>query len=341
LLVFNAYSPVSAQGAGLASVVKINGIKKGVPTNSTVPLTIVGQAGSAINNGIVGDNLGLGTQWALPASVTIPPGGSISVTGTCTTLGAVGAAASTLTVILTPTHGWQTVTNPSIATVGSPVEQDTTLRQRQAQSTSLAAITPLEAIYANVANVTGVGAVAIYENDTGVMDGNGLNPHSIALVVTGGDSTAVSTAIANTKSPGTGTNGTTTVIVTDVNGVPDSINFYYVTGVPVFVTVSLTPLTGFVATTKTLIQSVVVALLNGLSIGTDSYLSRLYNAANLSGDVATTTSGLTQAQLDTLSSTYNVTAIVQGLASIGQTAADVTIAFNAKATGLTANVSVP
>ena len=64
------------------------------------------------------------------------------------------------------------------------------------------------------------------------------------------------------------------------------------------------------------------------------------NAANLSGDVATTTSGLTQAQLDALSATYNVTAIVQGITSGGQTAADIAIAFNATATGSTANVTV-
>ena len=341
LLVFNAYSPASAQGAGLASVVKINGLSKLVPTASTVQLNLVGQAGQAINNGLVGDNLGLNTSWALPSTVTFPGGGAISVTATCTTLGAVGAAIASLTVILTPTQGWQTVTNPAIASVGAPTETDAALRARQSKSVALAALTPLEAIYANVANVTGVGAVAIYENDTGVTNSNGLNPHSIAVVVTGGVSTAVAAAIAATKSPGTGTNGTTSVVVIDSNGVPDTINFYYVTEVPVFVTVSLTPLSSFVATTKTLIQSVVVALLNGLSIGTDSYLSRLYNAANLSGDVATTTSGLTQAQLDTLSATYNVTAIVQGLTSGGQTAADVVIAFNAQASGLTANVSVP
>ena len=340
LAVFNAYSPISAQGAGLSSIVKINGLQRDIPTNSTAPLTLVGQAGTVITNGIVGDNLGLGTQWALPASVTLPAGGTLAVTATCTVAGAVGAAIGSLTVILTPTQGWQSSTNTSIATVGAPTETDATLRQRQSQSTSLSAVTPLEAIYAAVANVSGVGQVAIYENDTGSTDGNGLNPHSVALVVTGGDSTAVATAIADTKSPGTGTNGTTTVVVIDTNGVPDTINFYYVTDVPVYVTITLTPLTGYVAPTGTLINQVVAALLNGLSIGTDSYLSRLYNAANLSGDVATATSGLTQAQLDVLSATYNVTAIVQGITSGGQTAADIAIAFNATATGSTANVTV-
>ena len=338
--VFNAYSPISAQGAGLSSVVKINGLQRDIPTQSTVTLNLVGQAGATINNGIVGDNLGLGTQWALPASVTLSSGGTATVTATCTVAGAVGAAIASLTVILTPTQGWQTVSNPAIATVGAPTETDAALRQRQTQSTSLSALTPLEAIYAAVSNVPGVGATAIYENDTGSTDGNGNIAHSIAVVVTGGNSAAVAGAIAETKSPGTATNGSTSVVVIDTNGVPDTINFFYVTTVPVFVTVTLTPLAGYVSTTTTLIQQVVAALLNGLTIGTDSYLSRLYNAANLSGDVATATSGLTQAQLDVLSATYNVTAIIQGTSSGGQSAADIAIAFNATATGVVTNVTV-
>ncbi len=70
---YNSFSPGFAQGAGLSSIVKINGIARKVPSNSQCVVTIVGQAGAQITNGIIGDNLNLGTQWALPALVTIPP----------------------------------------------------------------------------------------------------------------------------------------------------------------------------------------------------------------------------------------------------------------------------
>ncbi len=114
-------SPATAQGAGLSSVVAINGLTRIAGTASTAVVTVVGTAGTVINNGMIGDNQNLNTQWLLPATVTIPIGGSIAVTATCTALGATSAAAATLVNILTPTAGWTSVTNAGAATAGVAV----------------------------------------------------------------------------------------------------------------------------------------------------------------------------------------------------------------------------
>ena len=103
------------------------------------------------------------------------------------------------------------------------------------------------------------------------------------------------------------------------------------------VDITITPLAGYVSNTATLIQQVVGAYLSTLSIGVDSYLNKLWAPANLSGDVATSTTGMTQAQLDALSATYNVAAITQAIGSGSQEAADVTINFN-QAVDLVGNV---
>src|ERR1700677_3981529 len=42
---YNAYSPATAQGAGLSSVVKINGLTRELPPNSSVEVTVVGVTG--------------------------------------------------------------------------------------------------------------------------------------------------------------------------------------------------------------------------------------------------------------------------------------------------------
>ncbi|MGC8170052.1 baseplate J/gp47 family protein, partial [Salmonella enterica] len=73
--------------------------------------------------------------WNLPASVTIPPSGLITVTATCAAIGAVSAPAGTITTINTPTRGWQSVTNPADAVPGAEVESDAALRSRQKIST--------------------------------------------------------------------------------------------------------------------------------------------------------------------------------------------------------------
>jgi uncharacterized phage protein gp47/JayE len=337
---YYGFSPVYAQGAGLSSIVKINGLSRGGASYSTVVVTIGGTAGAVISGGLVGDNQQLGTQWALPASVTIPESGTTDVTATCTTAGAVAAAPGTLTKILTPSYGWQTVTNASAAASGLDEESDAALRYRQSRSTGGAALTPLGAIYGALAAVNDVGRIAIYANDTDSTDADGRPAHSVTCVVEGGASADIAAAIATKKAPGVNTYGTTSRGYTDPVGVPITINYYQLDEVPVFVTVTIKALSGYVAATGALIQESVAAFISQLGIGVESYLMRLVPPANLSGDVATAATGLDQSQLDAFARTYNVTSVVQGTSSGSQSAADSPISFYQAAAGVTANVTV-
>lgn len=263
IAVYNAFSPATAQGAGLASVVKINGLKKEGPANSTADVLIGGTVDQVITNGVAGD----GTyQWALPASVTIGTGGSVTVTATCSTPGAISAAEGSINQILTPTRGWVSVTNPAAATVGTPVETDAALRQRQSQSTSLPAQTPMQSIVEAVENVPGVTAVAFDENDTASTDSNGVPARTISLVVEGGDATAIATAIASKKPPGLPTYGTTSETVVDSKGKSNTLNFFRPSAQRIVAAITIKTLTGFVSTTEPLIQSAVADFVNGLGI---------------------------------------------------------------------------
>ena len=191
IALYNAYSPATAQGANLSSVVKINGIARNVATYSTVDVLLTGVAGTTIANGVVQDTAGY--KWDLPPGVVIPIGGSITVTTTCETLGAITALAGTVTQIATPTRGWQSVTNPSVAAAGAPIETDAALRSRQTQSTAIPSLTVFNGIIGAVAAVAGVTRYAAYENDTASPDTNGVPSHSIALVVEGGNATTIAT----------------------------------------------------------------------------------------------------------------------------------------------------
>jgi uncharacterized phage protein gp47/JayE len=321
--VYNSFSPATAQGAGLASVVKINGIRKLVATHSTVDLTIIGQAFTPIINGIARDNNN--NNWLLPPLVTIPISGQITVTALAANEGAVAGAPNTITTILTPTRGWQTVTNPLAATAGDPVESDAALRTRQTVSTALPSLTVLDGIVGSVASLPGVIRYQPYENDTGVTDLNGVPAHSLAFVVDGGDAISIATAIMLKKTPGAGTYGTTTETVADPYGVPHTINFFRPTQVPITVVLTIVPLAGFTTATEALIVQAIVDYLNSLPIGTDVLLTKLYGPANLTG---------------ALSSTFNITSLM--IARAGNTPAtqDVTIAFNEAASGSTNNVQL-
>jgi len=271
--VYNSLSPVSAQGTGLSRIVKINGLNRDVPTFSTVVLTVVGVAGTVLTSCIAVDILN--QQWALPATVTIPSGGSINVTATATVQGSINALANTITGIFTPALGWQTVNNAASATAGSPVETDSQLRARQIVSVANPSLTVLDGTYGSVANVPGVTNVAVWENFTGSTDANGQPAHSISVVVNGGDLTAVARAIQIHKTPGTNPwSGPThsghnqTVILPDSRGVPVSIGFFQPPlTAEIGVQVTLVTGAGWTTAFEPIIAAQVASYINSLGIG--------------------------------------------------------------------------
>lgn len=337
---YNSFSPSTAQGTGLSSMVKINGISRLDSSNSQADVTIVGDAYKVITGGQIGDDQDLDTVWDLPDSVTIPAAGTITVTATCTTEGAVTAEAGTLTKILTPTRGWTSVTNESAATTGDDVESDATLRKRQSVSVSLPASTTDESITAAIANLDGVTRYKTYTNDTNTTDSDGLPAHSISCVVEGGTVSDIASTIKLYKSPGTATYGDTSYDVTNDYGITTTINFYQLTTVPIYVIVDITGLTGYVSTTAEYIQEAIAELLNTQGIGTDVYYGRLWAAANLTGTAAINGTGLTQDELDDYSDTFEVTAIYLGTSSDPTGTSNLDIAFNEASSGDTDNITV-
>jgi uncharacterized phage protein gp47/JayE len=280
---YNNYSPSSARGTGLSIAVKINGISRKVATHSTADLRLIGQAGTTISGGIAQDTQG--GQWDLPPVVVLPPSGEITVTGVARVLGAVRAAPGEISQIGTPTRGWQSVTNPAEAAVGAAVETDAELRQRQAISTAIPSLTVFEGTMGAVASLPGVTRYRGYENDTSVTDADGLPPHSISLVVSGGDSQAIARAIADKKTPGTGTYGTTSVVIVDEYGVARTIRFFRPTAATIKVALTITAMSGFTTAIETAIKQAVVDWVNDLEIGEDVEFAEIYLPANLNGDL--------------------------------------------------------
>ncbi|KAA8563196.1 hypothetical protein FX985_03264 [Pseudomonas extremaustralis] len=260
-----SFSPGTAQKAALSSNVKINGIARAVPTNSQADVICIGQAGTSITSGIAEDEAGY--KWALPALVTIPPAGTITVTATCTTIGAVSAGIGQINKIVTATRGWQSVTNPSSASMGAPVETDPALRARQKTSTALPSRTVLEGTIGAVASVSGVTRYAAYDNDTSATDANGIPANHLAMVVEGGDVTAIASAIAAKKGPGGGTYGTTSATVLNVYGMPITINFFRPTYRTITGAMALKALAGYTAAIGAAAQQAVSDYVNQVAIG--------------------------------------------------------------------------
>jgi len=321
---YNSFSPLTSLRDSLSRNVKINGIRRRVPTFSTADLTIVGQAGTEILGGVAEDVLG--QKWALPASVVIPLAGEIVVTATAVDIGAISAAPDSINKIATPTLGWQTVNNVLAATEGEPVETDAQLRQRQEVSTSLPSLSVLEGIVGAVASLEGVTRFKGYENDDDVPDADGLPAHSIAIVVEGGDAQEIGDAIALKKTPGTKTYGTTPVTTVDKYGLINVINFFRPTEATIGVEVTIEALTGFTTGFETLIKQAVVDHINALKIGADVLITKLYVPANLPALEAGATFDITQIRIKKNAGAFGTTNIVLAFNEVAAAElADVTI----------------
>lgn len=276
--VYNAYSPHTAQGVGLSSVVKVNGIRRDVASLSYVDLRLVGQAGTIITGGIAADEIG--QRWFLPDSVTIPLTGEIEVTAWAETEGDRRAAPGEIKYIVTPVRGWQSVGNPAAARPGAPVENDARLRRRQAVSTMLPSSSIFDGTCGAVAQVPGVTRSRGYDNDTNDYDENGIPPHSICFVAEGGDTQAIGEVIAIKKGPGCGTYGNVPVLTYDLKGVPNIIQFYRPVIVDIAVHIRVRPLDGYLAVTGERILRNVFAYLQDMRIGDDLLISKLYTPIN-------------------------------------------------------------
>ena len=282
--VYNAFSPQTAQGAGLSRMVVINGLRRQTAGVSTAPVRLVGAAGTIIRNGQLEDDAG--NKWNLPAQVVIPVSGEITVTASAEKAGDIRAAAGEIKTIATPCRGWQSAVNTQAATPGRAVETDAALRARQAASTALPSRTVFEGTLGAVGAVDGVTRWRGYENDTSETDANGLPGHSICLVVEGGDAASIAESIALKKTPGCHTHGDVEVVTRDEMDMPHAIRFFYARPVRVRVRVTIKPLAGYLSSTARLIRENLAAHINALPIGEDVMASRLLspiNAADLEG----------------------------------------------------------
>lgn len=284
-LAYNSRSPLTAIGAALDEVVKMNGLARLVPTPSTAVLTLSGTPGTVVNGGVVEDVNGI--YWALPATVTIGIGGTVSVSATCQTLGPISAQPGTITQpIQGLTAGWTSVTNAGPAVVGTSVEADSNLRARQSVSVALPSSTRLAGTIAGIEATLGVTRNNCLENQTGATDAYGNLGHSLTCVVEGGTDLAVATSIYSNRGLGCNTQGATVPTMTIVNvtdpqtGQVTPIGFVRPTYVPIFVGILIHGLTSaFTTATQARIKAALVAYLNSLQIGEVVTLSALYGVA--------------------------------------------------------------
>lgn len=199
---YNSKDPNKAKGVDLNVICSLTGTIRSQGTPSNVELTLGGVVGTVIIAGKLVQSSVDGSQWRTDTNATIGGGGTVTVNATCTVNGATQASIGTLTRIVSTIGGWQTVTNATVATPGTNVQNDSSLRLERAKSVSRPGSNQVDNMLGEIFAVDGVRRAIILENDTDVTDANGLPEHSVAPIVDGGTDADVALAIFRKKNPG-------------------------------------------------------------------------------------------------------------------------------------------
>jgi uncharacterized phage protein gp47/JayE len=154
--------------------------------------------------------------------------------------GEIEATAGTLTEIETTVSGWDYAENLNDADIGREDETDAEFRTRYKSSLTILGAATFEAIRSALLNTTDVTATTLLENDTGLVDGDGLPPHSISALMTGGADNDIAQTLFDEKAAGIETFGTESGSVTDSQGDSRTFNFDRLTSVQIDIIVTVT-----------------------------------------------------------------------------------------------------
>jgi uncharacterized phage protein gp47/JayE len=197
-----------------------------------------------------------------------------------TETGPIAAPSGTLTVIVTPVAGINSITNSSDAFLGSNLENETQIRQRRILTLQQPGPN-VDQIRSALLELTGVTNAGGVENDTDSTDANNLPPHSVAMLVQGTATNAdIAKTIYKSKSAGIQTYGNVSVVVLDSQGTPHTISFSLASQVQTYYIFQLTaasnPLDGiYPSNGDAAVISAALAYMSNQAVGQDVVLNQM------------------------------------------------------------------
>lgn len=285
--VYRSFHPDSATGDALENVAAITGVTRLGATKSTFssdntpsnPLTVNLNAGVTLPVGRI-VRVPDGPRFITTEEVT-NSGGSpadVSVDAEAEDAGAVVANAATVTEIVTPVSGWNSVTNAADASVGREIETDAELRVRREQLLRVQGAGTVEAIRADVLDVSGVTQATVFNNPSSTTDGDGVPPHAFEVVVLGGDEADLREAIWAASPAGIQSHGDVSGTITDSQGFSQTVEFSRPTTTDIWVLIELTTDSAYPVDGDDQVAEAIVAFGDTFLIGQDVITTQLYSA---------------------------------------------------------------
>ncbi len=279
------FVPSKATGPYQSELVQLNGITRTESEFSTSSVNVTATAASGctiIVGSLVADPL-TNIQWATDLEVILTAGQTLPVSVTAVVEGPTEAAAGTLTKIVNPILGWESVTNPSAAVPGLNEETDAALRVRQQRAARRTGQAGPDAFYSAIADLSATDDQYVHENRSNVTDTKGVPGNSIWCIVSGGSNADIAEAIYDVSGGGApGWFGNVTVPHTSaVSGVTYDVKFSRPTDVDIYITMNLSKSPTYPGDGDELItQNLLDYFTDNQKIATSVVHSRLYDPIN-------------------------------------------------------------
>jgi len=289
----NQVDPQYADGRFQDAIARIYLLARKPATATVVAATLTGVSGAVIPAGTLAQDTS-GNVYSCLGDVTIGLAGTAAAQFENIVTGPIPCAAGTLTQVYQAVIGWDAITNDAPGTLGSEVESRADFEYRRINSVAFSARGTVQAIYANVFNISGVLDVYVTENYLSTSATVGatsysLAPHSVYVAVVGGSDADVAKAIWAKKDVGCDYNGNTTVSVADDSGYnypypTYAVSFERPAALPVLFDIEIVNDPSLPSDIVTLIKNAVVARFNGTDgttrerIGATILASRYYGA---------------------------------------------------------------
>jgi hypothetical protein len=170
---------------------------------------------------------------------------SALVEAKATETGPVSGDARLIREIVTPIAGLNAVVNPLDATLGSEAFTDGELRVLREVELAQAGAGTVPAILSALARLLAAlglpsSNVTVFQNRTDYTDADGVPPHAVEVLISGGTNQDVAEAIFDNVAGGIRTHGTEAVIVEDEEGQDHEVRFSRPVEIPIYVTANVT-----------------------------------------------------------------------------------------------------
>ncbi len=277
--------PDSATGILLDQVAALTGTTRRAATRSTVTATVNLNAGVTLPAGSIAAVAGNPDAQFRTMAAATNGGGSpanVSVAMESVQTGPVAAPALTLTAIVTPATGWNTVSNTGAATLGLELATDAELRTTRLIELAGAGSGTVAALRAAVIDVDGIVEVTVYENIS-IATVSGRPGKSFEVVLWDGatpaaSNTEVAQAIWDHKPAGIETHGGTSASATTDTGATTAVEFTRASSLRVYVSATCVLAPGTGAGWQAQVQAAVVARADEYTVGETAYASQLVAA---------------------------------------------------------------